>query len=284
MTTVRMDAAGDTGFTSSTDADFTNRDRAEIQEKPAVTALITTPPAVTYSLAELATRIEAAHRATEAAVNSALASAIAAGEMLAEAKAQLPHGEWLPWLEQNTSVPARTASLYMRLAKHRVEIGNGVADLTVRAATATLAASKRSIAAPASKAKTPPPRGEPKPTDCERLAGAAKTGEQVNAVTAFSACDPKASKTSDGIGKEAEPAPALHPQAWSMSTAQEREAFVKAVGRSEIEDAFHAIESGYASTRGLNALNQSWNGATESDRRAFYRRLFPANVRNPFQT
>jgi hypothetical protein len=89
---------------------------------------------------------------------------------------------------------------------------------------------------------------------------------------------------SDEIGKEAEPAPALDPQAWSMSTAKERQAFIKAVGRSEIEDAFHAIESGYGSTRGLNALNQSWNGATESDRREFYRRLFPANVWNRFQT
>jgi hypothetical protein len=116
------------------------------------------------------------------------------------------------------------------------------------------------------------------------LAGAAKTGEQVNAVTEFSACDPEASKTSDGIGKEADPAPALDPQAWSMSTAKERQAFVKAVGRSEIEDAFHAIESGYGWTRGLNALNESWKGATESDRREFYRRLFPANVWNRFQT
>jgi hypothetical protein len=116
------------------------------------------------------------------------------------------------------------------------------------------------------------------------LAGAAKTGEQVNAVTEFSACDPEASKTSVGIGKEADPAPALDQQAWSMSTAKERQAFVKAVGRSEIEDAFHAIESGYGSTRGLNALNQSWKGATESERREFYRRLFPANVWNRFQT
>jgi hypothetical protein len=116
------------------------------------------------------------------------------------------------------------------------------------------------------------------------LAGAAKTLEQINAVTEFSACDPEASKTSVGIGKEADPAPALDPQAWSMSTAKERQAFVKAVGRSEIEDAFHAIESGYGWTRGLNALNESWKGATESDQREFYRRLFPANVWNRFQT
>jgi len=116
------------------------------------------------------------------------------------------------------------------------------------------------------------------------VAGAAKTGGQVNAATEFSACDPEASKTSDGTGKESDPAPALDPQAWSRSTATERQAFVKAVGRSEIEDAFHAIETGCGSTRGLNALNQSWKEATESDRREFYRRLFPANVWNRFQT
>jgi hypothetical protein len=69
-----------------------------------------------------------------------------------------------------------------------------------------------------------------------------------------------------------------------MSTAQQREVFVKAVGRSEIEDAFHAIESGYALTRGLNTLNHAWGAATESDRRTFYRKLFPANIRNRFQT
>jgi hypothetical protein len=94
----------------------------------------------------------------------------------------------------------------------------------------------------------------------------------------------EASKMSDGIGKEAAPAPALDPQAWTMSTAQEREAFVTAVGRSEIEDAFNAIESGCTLSRGLNTLNQAWNAATESDRRAFYRQHFPANVMNRYQT
>jgi hypothetical protein len=98
------------------------------------------------------------------------------------------------------------------------------------------------------------------------VAEVVKKGEQVSAVTAFSTCDPEASKTSDGTGKEAEPAPRLDPRAWSMSTAQQRNIFVKAVGRSEIEDAFHAIESGHALTRGLNTLNQAWSAATESDR------------------
>ena len=116
------------------------------------------------------------------------------------------------------------------------------------------------------------------------LAEAAKRGEQVSAISALSACDPEAPKTSDGTGKEAARAPTLDPRAWSMATAQERQAFVKAVGRSEIEDAFNAIELVNTLTRGLNALNQAWSAATESDRRAFYGGHFPANVINRFQT
>src|SRR5271170_7761561 len=109
------------------------------------------------------------------------------------------------------------------------------------------------------------------------LAEAAKRGEQISAI---SACDPEVPKTSDGTGKEADRAATLDPRAWSMSSAEERQAFVKAVGRSEIEDAFNAIESVNTLTRGVNALTQAWNAATESDRLEFLRQTFPANVRN----
>jgi hypothetical protein len=68
-----------------------------------------------------------------------------------------------------------------------------------------------------------------------------------------------------------------------MSTAQERQAFVEAVGRSEIEDAFHAIE-GLALTRGLNTLNRAWGAATESERWTFFGQQFPANVRNRYRS
>jgi hypothetical protein len=36
---------------------------------------------------------------------------------LAEAKAMLAHGQWLPWLRENCDVSARTAQSYMQLAK-----------------------------------------------------------------------------------------------------------------------------------------------------------------------
>jgi hypothetical protein len=66
--------------------------------------------------------------------------------------------------------------------------------------------------------------------------------------------------------------PTLDPRAWSMSTPQE--AFVKTVGRSEIEDALNAIESGCKLTRGLNSLNQAWKAATEPELRTFCRQYF----------
>jgi hypothetical protein len=62
-------------------------------------------------------------------------------------------------------------------------------------------------------------------------------------------CVAKTSETSGGTGKEAELAPTLDPRAWSISTAEQRQAFVKAVGRSEFEIALHAIDPSYASTR-----------------------------------
>jgi hypothetical protein len=116
-----------------------------------------------------------------------------------------------------------------------------------------------------------------------RLAEAAKRGEKVSAISARNAYGPEAPKSSDGTGKarstlsrrkKADLAPTLDPRAWSMSTPQEREAFVKTVGRSEIEDALNAIESGCKLTRGLNSLNQAWKAATEPERRTFCRQYF----------
>ena len=79
----------------------------------------------------------------------------------------------------------------------------------------------------------------------------------------------KAPVTASEAGK-----PTLDPRAWSMSTPQQREAFVKTVGRSEIEDALNAIESGCKLTRGLNSLNQAWKAATEPELRTFCRQYF----------
>ena len=75
-------------------------------------------------------------QAAEDDFRSAVAHAIQAGELLIEAKAQVAHGEWLPWLEANCPLSERQARNYMRLARNRQR----VADLpTIRNAVALLA-------------------------------------------------------------------------------------------------------------------------------------------------
>lgn len=60
------------------------------------------------------------------------------GKRLVEAKEQLSHGEWLPWLEEKVAFSERSAQQYMRLWK---EYGKSatVADLGVRKALVLLA-------------------------------------------------------------------------------------------------------------------------------------------------
>jgi Protein of unknown function (DUF3102) len=73
------------------------------------------------SLADLAARIRAYHEATVAALKSSVENAIKAGDLLIEAKAQLKHGQWLPWLDKHCAISQRTAQLYMKLAKHKTQ-------------------------------------------------------------------------------------------------------------------------------------------------------------------
>jgi hypothetical protein len=84
---------------------------------------------VSNSLTELAARIRAEHEATLAAMNVALKHAMSAGDLLIEAKAQLNHGEWQPWIREHCGISDRTARLYMQLARNREEI-EAQADIT----------------------------------------------------------------------------------------------------------------------------------------------------------
>jgi Protein of unknown function (DUF3102) len=88
-------------------------------------------------LETLAARIQQEHEATVAAIKSGVKHAIAAGKLLLEAKAQLKHGRWLPWLKDHCKVPARTAQLYMWLAEHDPN-AQRVADLPLRRAVLKL--------------------------------------------------------------------------------------------------------------------------------------------------
>ena len=88
-------------------------------------------------LPDLAARIKAEHGAVVDALNSAVVHAMAAGDLLAEAKGRVKHGEWLPWLAGHCAISERTAQLYMKLAEDRERletlIRNG-ADLSINQA------------------------------------------------------------------------------------------------------------------------------------------------------
>jgi hypothetical protein len=96
------------------------------------------------SLADLAARIRAEHEAASADFNSGLRHAMAAGELLLEAKAQLKHGDWQPWLNEHCQVAERTAQGYMRVARSFNNLDDikaqRVADLSFRDALRSLAA------------------------------------------------------------------------------------------------------------------------------------------------
>src|SRR5271165_5330168 len=101
-----------------------------------------TPLAGDNSLPDLAARIRAEHEAVSVALKESVRHAIAAGELLIEAKRKLGHGQWLPWLRDHCTISERTAQLYMRVAKNRAEIENqmrsGVADLSLNEVAALL--------------------------------------------------------------------------------------------------------------------------------------------------
>jgi hypothetical protein len=77
---------------------------------------------VEKSLGKLAERINEEHRACETAANTALSHAMSAGELMTEAKEQLSHGAFGPWLAENFAGSGRTARAYMRVYFRREEL------------------------------------------------------------------------------------------------------------------------------------------------------------------
>jgi hypothetical protein len=71
------------------------------------------------------------HAECEGLARQTFDKAVVIGGLLAEAKADLKHGEWLPWVEANLPFTDRTARNYMRLHDRRGELkSETVSDLT----------------------------------------------------------------------------------------------------------------------------------------------------------
>jgi Protein of unknown function (DUF3102) len=96
------------------------------------------------TLPELASAANREHRLVGEAATSALEHAIRAGEALRAAKAQVEHGGWLPWLEENFDGSERTAQLYMQVAANPQRVADlDAGDLSLRAAAKQLQRNRR---------------------------------------------------------------------------------------------------------------------------------------------
>ena len=62
------------------------------------------------------------HQQIEGKLRSTVQDAIRAGELLTQAKDDLPHGAFLPWIEENCIFSQQTASRYMTLCKHQSKL------------------------------------------------------------------------------------------------------------------------------------------------------------------
>jgi hypothetical protein len=104
---------------------------------------MTTDALPAISLPDLAERINVEHAACLTAAQDAVGRAIEVGRLLVEAKGQVKHGEWTPWIEKHCPFGDREAQHYMKVYKGRHQIRNGVSDLTsLRGAIAVLAEPK----------------------------------------------------------------------------------------------------------------------------------------------
>jgi hypothetical protein len=109
------------------------------------------------------------HRAAIGAAEDAMSHAIRAGELLIEAKAGVPHGDWAGWLEEHFEATDRSARGYMRLARLAGQNGSALPFSSIRGA---LDSTRKPRESPG-----PAPIPEPDPVDNEPAAGPVETEE-----------------------------------------------------------------------------------------------------------
>jgi hypothetical protein len=81
------------------------------------------PPIVLAPLRDLCCQINNHHRRVQTLANSSIEYALKCGQALVDAKAQLSHGEWIPWLRDNCpGISPRQAQKYKRIAENWIGI------------------------------------------------------------------------------------------------------------------------------------------------------------------
>ncbi len=111
----------------------------------------------------LAERINVEHRAVEEAARSAVEHAIVAGDLLNEAKEQLGHGEFGPWLLANFEGSRQTADVYRKLAARKDELSEcqRASNLSIRGALRELEPAREGGPAEQTTGADDPHRQEP---------------------------------------------------------------------------------------------------------------------------
>jgi 16S rRNA G966 N2-methylase RsmD len=119
--------------------------------QPPTPALLAPNAVDSGTLDALASQIREAHKRCRAGWSAGLAHAIEAGQLLRQAKGDVDHGEWLPWLAANCpDISERLAQRYIQIAREfgKLEECNPtnptrVADLSFRGALKVLADNAR---------------------------------------------------------------------------------------------------------------------------------------------
>ena len=104
-------------------------------------SLTVLPPGKT-DLAELASKINAAHDGVRTALRNGLGHAIEAGKFLLQAKLLVKFGHWEEWIGANCRFSDRTVQLYMQVASNELLLmakAQNFADLTLGDAVKLLA-------------------------------------------------------------------------------------------------------------------------------------------------
>lgn len=103
------------------------------------------PTAEIDDLDVLAKAVREHLQASANAAQNFLEHTLDVGDALIRAKAQVKHGEWLPWLKL-CDLSADKAERYMKLARHRAELNSaGVRNLSLSAALKLVATLRRAL-------------------------------------------------------------------------------------------------------------------------------------------
>jgi Protein of unknown function (DUF3102) len=76
----------------------------------------------TVPLSTLASQINSEHAACMASAQEAVSHAIEVGRLLIECKAEVAHGQWAVWVENNCEFGVRQAQNYMRVYHNRAQL------------------------------------------------------------------------------------------------------------------------------------------------------------------